>query len=129
MVLAFLLLLVIRKKMKTLEPSLAGASVIVWGCEPKIRLLEPCAGKLACTVLTGGKSEKTYLSEFGRGLYYGSYQNPRTLVWGLGTVIFLLMIITAFLGYVFSLYRCNISLYSNESTLCLTLPTIVFWTF
>jgi len=27
----------------------------------------------------------------GRGLYYGSYQNPRTLVWGIGTVIFILM--------------------------------------
>nr|QXQ00363.1 apocytochrome b [Tuber umbilicatum] len=36
----------------------------------------------------------------GRGLYYGSYQNPRTLVWGIGTVIFILMIATAFLGYV-----------------------------
>jgi len=36
----------------------------------------------------------------GRGLYYGSYRAPRTLVWTLGTVIFLLMIITGFLGYV-----------------------------
>lgn len=36
----------------------------------------------------------------GRGLYYGSYRAPRTLVWVLGTVIFLLMIVTAFLGYV-----------------------------
>jgi len=36
----------------------------------------------------------------GRGLYYGSYRAPRTLVWILGTVIFLLMIVTAFLGYV-----------------------------
>ena len=36
----------------------------------------------------------------GRGLYYGSYRAPRTLVWTLGTVIFLLMIVTAFLGYV-----------------------------
>ena len=36
----------------------------------------------------------------GRGLYYGSYRAPRTLVWILGTVIFLLMIITGFLGYV-----------------------------
>jgi ubiquinol-cytochrome c reductase cytochrome b subunit len=36
----------------------------------------------------------------GRGLYYGSYRAPRTLVWTLGIVIFLLMIITAFLGYV-----------------------------
>ncbi len=36
----------------------------------------------------------------GRGLYYGSYRAPRTLVWTLGTIIFLLMIVTAFLGYV-----------------------------
>jgi ubiquinol-cytochrome c reductase cytochrome b subunit len=36
----------------------------------------------------------------GRGIYYGSYKSPRTLTWVLGTVIFLLMIITGFLGYV-----------------------------
>ena len=36
----------------------------------------------------------------GRGLYYGSYRAPRTLVWILGIIIFLLMIVTAFLGYV-----------------------------
>ena len=36
----------------------------------------------------------------GRGLYYGSYKSPRTLVWVIGTVIFLLMIATGFLGYV-----------------------------
>ena len=35
-----------------------------------------------------------------RGIYYGSYQAPRTLVWTIGTVIFLLMMATAFLGYV-----------------------------
>jgi ubiquinol-cytochrome c reductase cytochrome b subunit len=36
----------------------------------------------------------------GRGFYYGSYRSPRTLVWVLGTVILILMIGTAFLGYV-----------------------------
>jgi ubiquinol-cytochrome c reductase cytochrome b subunit len=36
----------------------------------------------------------------GRGLYYGSYKAPRTLVWTIGTIIFILMIATAFLGYV-----------------------------
>lgn len=35
-----------------------------------------------------------------RGLYYGSYRTPRTLVWVIGVAIFLVMIITAFLGYV-----------------------------
>lgn len=27
----------------------------------------------------------------GKGLYYGSYKSPRTLVWTIGTVIFILM--------------------------------------
>ena len=34
-----------------------------------------------------------------RGLYYGSYKEPREVLWVLGCVIFLLMIATAFLGY------------------------------
>ena len=36
----------------------------------------------------------------GRYLYYGSYKAPRTLVWTIGTFIFILMMATAFLGYV-----------------------------
>ena len=36
----------------------------------------------------------------GRGFYYGSYKAPRTLVWTIGTVILILMMATAFLGYV-----------------------------
>jgi ubiquinol-cytochrome c reductase cytochrome b subunit len=36
----------------------------------------------------------------GRGLYYGSYRSPRTLTWVIGTIIFILMIATGFLGYV-----------------------------
>ena len=36
----------------------------------------------------------------GRGLFYGSYKAPRTQVWTIGTVIFILMIAIAFLGYV-----------------------------
>jgi len=35
-----------------------------------------------------------------RGLYYGSYASPRELVWIVGVVILLLMILTAFIGYV-----------------------------
>ncbi|KAK2976219.1 hypothetical protein RJ640_023426 [Escallonia rubra] len=35
-----------------------------------------------------------------RGLYHASYSSPRELVWCLGVVILLLMIITAFIGYV-----------------------------
>ena len=35
-----------------------------------------------------------------RGLYYGSYKAPREMVWLIGVVIFLLMMATAFMGYV-----------------------------
>jgi len=35
-----------------------------------------------------------------RGLYFGSYIKPKDLVWVIGVLILLLMIITAFLGYV-----------------------------
>ncbi len=34
-----------------------------------------------------------------RGLYYGSYKAPREVLWILGCIIYLLMIATAFLGY------------------------------
>jgi ubiquinol-cytochrome c reductase cytochrome b subunit len=35
-----------------------------------------------------------------RGLFYGSYKAPREMVWMLGLVIYLLMMATAFMGYV-----------------------------
>jgi len=35
-----------------------------------------------------------------RGLYYGSYKTPRELLWILGVIILLLLIATAFMGYV-----------------------------
>ncbi len=35
-----------------------------------------------------------------RGLFYGSYKPPREVIWLLGLVIFLLMMATAFMGYV-----------------------------
>ena len=35
-----------------------------------------------------------------RGIYYGSYKAPRELLWILGCVIYLLMMATAFMGYV-----------------------------
>jgi ubiquinol-cytochrome c reductase cytochrome b subunit len=40
-----------------------------------------------------------YLHVF-RGLYYGSYKAPREILWILGVIILVLMIATAFLGYV-----------------------------
>ncbi len=35
-----------------------------------------------------------------RGLYYGSYKEPREVLWILGVIIYLLMMATGFLGYV-----------------------------
>ena len=35
-----------------------------------------------------------------RGLYYGSYKAPREVLWILGVLIYVLMIVTAFMGYV-----------------------------
>ena len=54
----------------------------------------------------------------GRGIYYGSYRAPRTLVWTLGTVIFLLMIVTAFLGFFY--------IAQNDSNSLTTTRTIIY---
>src|SRR5476649_706162 len=35
-----------------------------------------------------------------RGLYYGSYKEPREILWILGVIIYLLMMATGFMGYV-----------------------------
>jgi len=35
-----------------------------------------------------------------RGMYYGSYKEPRELLWILGVILLLLMIMTGFMGYV-----------------------------
>lgn len=35
-----------------------------------------------------------------RGLFYGSYKNPRELLWFIGILIFIAMMATAFMGYV-----------------------------
>jgi ubiquinol-cytochrome c reductase cytochrome b subunit len=40
-----------------------------------------------------------YLHIF-RGIYYGSYKAPRELLWHIGIIIFLVMMATAFMGYV-----------------------------
>lgn len=66
-----------------------------------------------------------------RGLYYGSYKAPRTLVWIIGTVILILMMATAFLGYIFSpkwfILNLNLSyLYEEVSYLIINLFSIFF---
>lgn len=35
-----------------------------------------------------------------RGLYYNSYTKPRVLLWSIGVFIYIIMMATAFLGYV-----------------------------
>ena len=35
-----------------------------------------------------------------RGLYYGSYKAPREIIWMLGVILFILLMATAFMGYV-----------------------------
>ena len=35
-----------------------------------------------------------------RGMYYGSYKEPREVLWILGVILFLLMVVTGFMGYV-----------------------------
>ena len=39
-------------------------------------------------------------AHIARGLYYGSYKSPRVLVWAIGVIILIVMMATAFLGYV-----------------------------
>ena len=35
-----------------------------------------------------------------RGMYYGSYKAPREVLWMIGVLIYLVMMATAFMGYV-----------------------------
>jgi len=39
-------------------------------------------------------------AHIGRGLYYNSYRSPRVAPWSIGVIILVLMMATAFLGYV-----------------------------
>ena len=41
-----------------------------------------------------------YIHIVRAGIYYGSYKAPREILWLLGCVIYLLMMATAFMGYV-----------------------------
>jgi quinol-cytochrome oxidoreductase complex cytochrome b subunit len=42
---------------------------------------------------------KVYV-HIGKGLYYGSYRAPRRALWIVGVIIFIIMMATAFIGYV-----------------------------
>ena len=66
-----------------------------------------------------------------RGLYYASYSSPREFVWCLGVVIFLLMIVTAFIGYVppwgqMSFWGATV-ITSLASAILVVRDTIVTW--
>ena len=39
-------------------------------------------------------------AHIGRGLYYSSYKSPRVLVWSVGVIILIVMMATAFLGFI-----------------------------
>ena len=46
------------------------------------------------------KQEQIRRLYIARGLYYGSYKSPIVLVWSVGVIILIVMMATAFLGYV-----------------------------
>lgn len=48
-----------------------------------------------------------------KALYYGSYKAPRTLVWTIGVIIFILTIATAFMGYANNSPK---SIYNNKNS-------------
>lgn len=53
-----------------------------------------------------------------RGLYYGSYRSPRIGVWVIGTIIFFLMMATAFLGYVLPYGQMSLWGYQTNCLTC-----------
>ena len=66
-----------------------------------------------------------------RGLYYGSYKSPRELLWWLGIIILLLMMATAFMGYVLTWGEMNFSEATVITNLFSAIPlvgeSIVSW--
>jgi ubiquinol-cytochrome c reductase cytochrome b subunit len=58
-----------------------------------------------------------------RGLYFGSYTKPREMLWGVGVVIIIVMMATAFIGYILSsrkwynIFIFNINLNLNTKDL------------
>src|SRR6202048_1072562 len=53
-----------------------------------------------------------------RGLYYGSYKEPREVLWILGVIIYLLMMATGFMGYVLPWGQMNFSGATVITTFC-----------
>lgn len=61
-----------------------------------------------------------------RGLYYGSYRSPRTLPWSIGVIILVVMMATAFLGYVLPYGQMSLWGYLNRLT-CLFNDLILYF--
>jgi len=59
-----------------------------------------------------------------RGLYYGSYLSPRRAVWNIGVIILLIMILTAFLGYVLPWGQMSFWAATVITSLLSTIPII-----
>lgn len=65
-------------------------------------------------------------AHIGRGLWYGSYRSPRTIVWSIGVIILVLMMATGFLGcniYSPKWYKYN-NYYKNYSKFSLNLTNL-----
>jgi ubiquinol-cytochrome c reductase cytochrome b/c1 subunit len=59
-----------------------------------------------------------------RGLYYGSYLSPRRSIWNIGVVILLIMILTAFLGYVLPWGQMSFWAATVITSLLSTIPAV-----
>lgn len=59
-----------------------------------------------------------------RGLYYGSYMPPRRSVWNIGVIILLIMILTAFLGYVLPWGQMSFWAATVITSLLSTIPVV-----
>ncbi len=66
-----------------------------------------------------------------RGLYYGSYMYPREILWCLGVIILLIMILTAFMGYVLPWGQMSFWAATVITNLASAIPlvgdSIVYW--
>jgi ubiquinol-cytochrome c reductase cytochrome b subunit len=62
-----------------------------------------------------------------RGLYFGSYMRPRGFIWCTGVIIFLIMIITAFLGYVLPWGQMSFWGATVITTLCSAIPYVGYY--
>ena len=66
-------------------------------------------------------------AHIGRGLYYNSYRSPRVAPWSIGVIILVLMMATAFLGYLHSQkYFLNLIFFGDNYLIAASIPIFVF---